>query len=98
MAAPTDPQRRAQWEAERRRVARRHHPDLGGDTASYLAALAEVDRRFGAMDPGVELHTDLWTRVRRDLTRRRRGTRARVRKLRQRLPRGVPGSRRYFEL
>jgi len=38
---------RSEWQSARRAVARRHHPDVGGDVEAYLAALAEVDTRFG---------------------------------------------------
>lgn len=46
MASSTDP-RRGEWQAARAHVARRHHPDRGGDVETYLAALADVDARFG---------------------------------------------------
>jgi hypothetical protein len=35
------------WQRERRAAARRHHPDRGGTTRDYLAALDNIDRRFG---------------------------------------------------
>lgn len=38
---------REAWKAERRRVFREHHPDMGGDTDSLIAALAAVDAKYG---------------------------------------------------
>ncbi|MFC8177627.1 MULTISPECIES: hypothetical protein [Nocardiaceae] len=38
--------RSAEHTAARRAVARKHHPDVGGDPAVYAAELAAVDRRF----------------------------------------------------
>lgn len=66
----TDPGR-GEWQSARRAVARRHHPDVGGDVEVYLAALAEVDTRFGrgtarAVVPIVVRHSRL-RRARRTL-------------------------------
>ncbi|KZF06773.1 MULTISPECIES: hypothetical protein [unclassified Rhodococcus (in: high G+C Gram-positive bacteria)] len=41
--------RAAEYKAARRAVAREHHPDIGGDPARYMAALADVDRRFAVL-------------------------------------------------
>ena len=62
---------RREWQSARRAVARRHHPDVGGDVEVYLAALAEVDARFGrgpapAVVPIVVRHSRL-RRARRTL-------------------------------
>ena len=99
MTGPTDPRRRAAWQAARRAAARRHHPDLGGDTDSYLAALAEVDRQFDpAPVSAVPSSPGRWVQVRRAVNRQRRRSRTRVRELRQKLPRRMPGAKRYIDL
>lgn len=41
--------RAAQYKAARRAVARELHPDRGGDPDRYMAALAEVERRFAGV-------------------------------------------------
>lgn len=102
------------WRRARSRVARRHHPDLGGDLDEYLAALDEVDARFGrrpsrrASEPGsgsagsglgvVRTATGPLVSARRARNRLWRRVRAGVRNARSRLPRRVPGSRRYTTL
>lgn len=96
MTGPADPRRRAAWQGARRAAARRHHPDLGGDTDTYLAALAEVDRRFAAAP--TTSPSGRWVRIRRAMNRQRRRSRTRVRAVRARLPRGMPGARRYIDL
>ncbi|MGJ7440736.1 hypothetical protein [Aquipuribacter sp. MA13-6] len=83
-----------QHRTERRAVARRLHPDLGGDVEQYLAALAEVDRRHGPAPAG---HPGPASRRSRRSGLRRRMNRA-VRAARRRLPRHVPGARRYARL
>lgn len=98
------------WRAERRSVARRHHPDLGGDLDTYLALVAEVDRRHGrrragtTSDPTATTRFDVvtergfrvtWNRRTRRAVRRVRGA---VRAARARLPAGAPGRRRYTTL
>lgn len=84
--------RTADWRAARRAVARRLHPDVGGDPAAYLAAMAAVDRRFG---PDVTTGRTRSTASRLLNPRRIRRT---VRQLRTKLPRRVPGARRYADL
>ncbi|MFC5382679.1 hypothetical protein [Aquipuribacter nitratireducens] len=86
----------ASWRAERRAVARTHHPDRGGDVDAYLAALAEVDARHGRLTtagppPGRP-------RARRGTGALRRRARRGVRRARSLLPRGVPGARRWASL
>ncbi len=101
---PDDPQLRAAWRRARRRVARDHHPDVGGDLDAYLASVAQVDARY-AVGPSrrlaggrVELRRTPWTLVRRSLRRRLRRTRRHVRSFRTRLPRRAPGALRYTDL
>lgn len=50
------PDRAARYKAARRAVARKHHPDVGGDPARYMAELAEVDRKFSVL-PSVPRNT-----------------------------------------
>jgi len=95
---------RAAWQRARRAVARRHHPDLGGDLATYLRLLAEVDRRHGfthragSRPAHVTLDRRRRALVRRSLRARVQDVHRLVRALRGRLPRGVPGRRRYTSL
>ncbi|MEJ5913045.1 hypothetical protein [Pseudokineococcus sp. 1T1Z-3] len=88
------------WRAARRRAARQHHPDLGGSTEAYMAALAEVDAAFGRGAPtGGPRPVVVTTSLRRRLLRvTLRGARDASRSVRQRLPPGVPGSRRWGNL
>ena len=92
----------AAWRAARRRAARLHHPDVGGgSTEDYLAALAEVDVRFGRLPDGQRVGTRVFittTLPRRALRVALRGARDASRAVRRRLPPGVPGSRRYGNL
>jgi hypothetical protein len=88
----------------RRDVARRLHPDLGGDVAQYLAALADVDHRFGMDACGAAGRSTVGQtggRL-RPLTRAAsltvRTARRSGRYLRSRLPRGAPGARRWINL
>lgn len=85
--------RAAEWVRARNRVARRHHPDLGGDADAYLRALAEVDTRYGRGPtrpeaPRLEVHRDtrIAARIARVVARAgrlaRRATRALPRRLR----------------
>lgn len=82
----------------RREVARRLHPDVGGDPDAFVAAMAKID---GAPDTGhrphLQVRTDRLTRARRTLARAARQAKP-VRRLRARLPRAVPGSRRWVDL
>nr|WP_296773947.1 hypothetical protein [Rhodococcus sp. (in: high G+C Gram-positive bacteria)] len=41
--------RSAEHTAARRAVARKHHPDLGGDPEVYAAELAAVERRYNRL-------------------------------------------------
>jgi hypothetical protein len=52
VTAPPDAVRVA-WRAERRRAARDHHPDVGGDPQEYLRVITAIDARYGlCVDPG----------------------------------------------
>lgn len=87
--------------AARRAVARRLHPDLGGDPQEYLSAMARVDRQYAATsnarDPAG--HDEVPFVVRRTPLSSVRGTTRRaVRTVRRALPTGWPGSRRYGRL
>ncbi|MFD1056061.1 hypothetical protein [Terrabacter terrigena] len=103
MSGPRDPALRSRWVRQRRRTAAAHHPDRGGDTESYLSALAAVDRAFG-VDEAVqrEAAANLQVHVRHSW----RGSRMRVsrrarrvaRTVRSRLPRSFPGARRTTEI
>lgn len=97
----------AAWRAARRRAARAHHPDRGGDAQAYLAALAEVDERFGrGTAPGPRRRQDVDVSrgdagdvdprsARRLLLRAALRTSFRAsRGIRARLQRGLPGSPR----
>ncbi|MFV0461256.1 MAG: hypothetical protein ACK5MT_21085 [Actinomycetales bacterium] len=95
MTPSVSPDDRSQWLAARARVARRYHPDVGGDPDDFIAALAEVDdlySRRARPKPG------LATTVRRRIQAGRRTRRRAVRAVRSRLPRGLPGARRYIDL
>lgn len=104
---PTDPTARAEWARQRRRAAAEHHPDRGGDTDDYLAALAAVDRAFGVHDrsaaerePSSRSATQVhvmrtWRGSRMRLARR---TRRAVGIVRHRLPRTFPGARRSIDI
>ncbi len=82
----------------RRAAVRAHHPDRGGDPTQLQRALAEADALDGgppgpadddAEAPRYDVRpTGRWGRTRRSARRR-------VRTLRGRLPRGVPGATRY---
>lgn len=99
-------QRRDAWHRERRRVARQHHPDTGGDPEVFVSQLAEVDRRYGFAPSGGRTRTVVTVMsgqllpVRLARARRRLGRRSKnyTRRLRSRIPRRVPGSRRYFDV
>ncbi|CAN5816777.1 hypothetical protein BH20ACT6_BH20ACT6_19030 [soil metagenome] len=89
-----------QWAASRRRVARMHHPDLGGDADEFIRSLAQVDAQFGRAGTGggSRLRTRPPSALKRARYRLRRRRRAGVRRLRSALPRGFPGARRSIEL
>jgi len=76
-----------QERADRRALIKAHHPDRGGDPATFVEVLAALDRPTTPSRAGsVEARpSPSWRRRRRQV----------VRDLQQRLPRGVPGARRY---
>jgi len=102
---PSDPADHAEWALRRRRAAMAHHPDRGGQSEKYLAALAAVDRAFGLLEdrdsgPGVPVQVQTGWRptARRVLRRGRRKTFRRWRAAQHRLPRWVPGARRFTDI
>ncbi len=98
MTSPVDDE--TDWRRARREVARGHHPDVGGDAATFVHLLAEVDRRYGR-GGGPQIGVVPLTpriRVQRGVRRVARRAKAHSRTLRTRLPRSVPGSKRYFQL
>ncbi|MGV8965765.1 MAG: hypothetical protein ACOH2F_05755 [Cellulomonas sp.] len=109
MVAQADAKVLVAWRAERRRAARNHHPDVGGDTQEYLRVIAAIDSRYGlCVDPGGGTPTPArvitTTPVGRLITTRRafrrgvRCTRRLIRTIQTRLPRSIPGARRYTSL
>lgn len=99
MHAPA-PDDRADWQRARRAVARRYHPDLGGDLDTYLRKVRAVDHAYGhqvrTRGPGVVVTSaGALARLRRARHRGVRTSRRMVRSVRAHLPRGVPGRRRY---
>lgn len=89
------------YASAQRAVARRLHPDLGGDPQQYVAAMAELERPY-PMAPGKKphgtpgrVHVVARHRVR---TAVRVNTRLAVAALRGAVPRGWPGARRYWRL
>ncbi|KAA0018948.1 hypothetical protein [Antrihabitans cavernicola] len=75
------------YAAARRAIIRAHHPDVGGSAERLAAELARLDRRLGP----AAVHEDLRPRLRRRIARG-------ARSVRTRLPRKVPGSKRYFSI
>lgn len=103
-AFAADHERLSQWRRERRRAARTHHPDVGGDLDQYLRVVSEIDARLGPSDrPPARAGATTTVSGRRTAMRRRLRTATREahrlsRRVRSRLPRGVPGARRWTEL
>lgn len=94
-----DSRRTADWARARARAARAHHPDLGGDSESYLEALRQVDRRYGVTSadaPHVAIHRSgaPSARARRAL----RASRRRARSLSRHLPDRFRPGRTYIEI
>jgi len=84
----------------RREVARRHHPDVGGDLDTYLELMERLDRdpaeaSGDVVGPGGRV---LSRRMRRLTARTRRRLRQHTRTARGRLPKRFPGARRYIDL
>ncbi|WP_133169432.1 hypothetical protein [Rhodococcus opacus] len=83
----------------RRDVARRLHPDRGGDPAAFVAALAAIDGVYPALGRGipggaspdpVQVHHSRPVAVRRWARTLRRSARA--------VRRRIPGTRRYIDV
>ena len=97
-----------EYAARRREVIRTHHPDVGGDPERLRLELSRLDREFGRVPQpastfrvpsstdGVDVR--LTVRPSRPLRRLQRRTAAQIRQMRGRLPRSVPGSKRYFDI
>ncbi|MEO9323185.1 hypothetical protein ABFT23_06810 [Nocardioides sp. C4-1] len=93
--------------AARRRAARLHHPDLGGDADAFVAALRELDDRYAGEGPArdtravgapvVEVVTT-WRGRRRRAVRVVRDRARPLTDLVGRLPSSWPGSHRYGRL
>ena len=109
MTAQPDLSVQVAWRAERRRAARSHHPDLGGDAQEYLRVIAAIDAKYGlCVDPGgsspgptharTTTRADLVTTIRRTVRRWARRARRLTRTLPTGLPRSIPGARRYTTL
>jgi len=85
MTPPPAPTLTAQQRTARRALIKAHHPDRGGDPARFVELLAAFDlQSTGPAAPEA-----------RSSRSRRRARRQLVLALRQRLPRRVPGARRY---
>lgn len=95
------PGERDAYVAARRAVARRLHPDLGGDPQEYLAAMATLDRQYpGAPDTEQRTAEGAVQVVARHRVRAvvRVKTRQVVASVRGALPGRWPGARRYGRL
>lgn len=91
--------------ARRRAAVRRHHPDHGGDLDTFLRVMADLDREAALLaTPGAGSAAPLQVvvtgagPVRRAGRTVARAGREAVEVVRTRLPRGVPGARRYGRL
>lgn len=90
-AAPGD-----QFARRRREIARRHHPDRGGDPAVFVAEMERLAREaspapVAGAPVSIVARRRPWRSLRRSTQRLADGVRAR-------LPRHVPGARRYGRL
>lgn len=105
--------RRQEWRREQRRIARALHPDLGtrsgADPDEFVQQMRELNLRFGigpgrdaggaarpatGGSPTVVVRATAAGTIRRGL----RVSRHVVRAVRARLPRALPGARRYIDL
>jgi hypothetical protein len=105
--------RRQEWRREQRRIARALHPDLGprsgADPEEFVQRMRELDLRFGVGpgpdangaarpssggSPTVVVRATAAGTIRRGL----RVSRHVVRAVRARIPRALPGARRYIDL
>ncbi|SEB71744.1 hypothetical protein SAMN04489844_0911 [Nocardioides exalbidus] len=97
-SGPVDPDLRGRWLRERRAVIRDHHPDRGGDAEAMRTRLEELDARYARLEVPLDDRRPSVRRIGRVVTRVRRELRSVRRAGQARLPRGWPGSRRYFDL
>lgn len=89
---------RADYLRRRRALVRTHHPDVGGDPVVLQRLLAELDRQHAAASTtGLPGPVGTVT-VTGPVGRLRRRVRRAGRSVRTRLPRAVPGSRRYIRV
>lgn len=103
----------AQWRRARREVIRDHHPDRGGDPEEFRRLLDALDRTNPERGTGLvssRASSTTWDSVSltphsapveiflRATSRSRRRTRRVTRKIREQIPTGWPGSRRYLDL
>lgn len=94
----------AAWRSERRRVAKTFHPDVGGDPEIFGQRMHAVDVRFGVARSTAESVTPnrrpppTTVRLARAARRSRRRSRHAIRGIRAKLPRKLPGARRYTDL
>jgi hypothetical protein len=100
---PDSPERERAVRARRREAAKRHHPDLGGDPDEFIRAMRGLEEAAAAgsghhADTGRGDITILVTGRSRARHWLRRSHRDLVRGLRSRIPRPLPGARRYAEL
>ncbi|MDF9714754.1 MULTISPECIES: hypothetical protein [unclassified Nocardioides] len=90
----------------RREAALAHHPDRGGDAATFARVMAELEvlrsRGTDAVLPPAATATPVvvvpGSRLRRAAHVVRRQGRAAAGGIRRRVPRGLPGARRYGHL
>ncbi len=88
----------------RREVARRHHPDLGGDPDEFIRAMRAISPGIGRSGEPVATNATWTTTVvtTTGTSRARRRLVSTGRRLahhvRTRIPRSFPGSRRYGRL
>jgi len=103
-AGPADIGAYAAWRSERRRVAKSCHPDIGGNPETFREQMRAVDVRFGVArspaEPVIPSRRPPPTTVRlaRAARRSRRRSRHAIRGIRAKLPRKMPGARRYIDL
>ncbi|KAA1374887.1 hypothetical protein [Aeromicrobium fastidiosum] len=81
--------------AARRAAIKQHHPDRGGRAEDLDAALRALERTTGSQDVSGVTPIQRRDRSESPVTRM---LRAAVARARRRLPRWVPGSRRYIQL
>jgi len=94
-------QERLRWRRQARRdVARRHHPDVGGNPEVYRELMHRLDHGVDetGQDGDLAHRVPLARKARRLVWRTRRRLRRHARVASGRLPRRIPGARRYIDL